>query len=205
LWKIHVLLNVLKTFLVLILIESFLDSWIFNLIILDSWFLKLKSWNSFSWAFCYHQNSLNQSWFNIMKLASIATTSSSSAATSFLFLVTTTLHSSLGFFSVFAPKLLDVFSANFLVSWPTKISRFFRADSVLLWLDMVTCMNWARVSSRLVVLWKILGPCWKVHRGPYWIDYQGVIFIVLADCRDLAGNLRILVGCILAFVDFPCN
>ena len=95
-WKIHVLLNNLKIFLVRISIESFLDSWIFNLIILDSWFLKLESWNlileswnqisldswsvldsilnSFSWAFChhlcYHQNSLNQSWFIIMKLAS---------------------------------------------------------------------------------------------------------------------------------------
>ena len=93
-WKIHVLLNVLKNFLVLILIESFHDSWIFNLIILDSWFLILETWflnleikfplnswsvldsilNAFSWAFChhlcYHQNSLNQSWFNILKLAS---------------------------------------------------------------------------------------------------------------------------------------
>jgi len=91
-----VLLNVLKKNLVLILIESFLYSWIFNLIILDSWFLKLESWNlileswiqisldswsvldsilnSFSWAFChhlcYHQNSLNQFWFIIMKFAS---------------------------------------------------------------------------------------------------------------------------------------
>ena len=99
----------LKNFLVLILIESFLDSWIFNLIILDSWFLKLESWNlileswnqisldswsvldsilnSFSWAFChhlcYHKKSLNQSWFIIiMKLAS---TQSSSLQESLIF------------------------------------------------------------------------------------------------------------------------
>jgi len=49
--------------------SSFLESW--NQTSLDSWILFLKS---FSWSFChhlcYHQNSLNQSWFNIMKLAS---------------------------------------------------------------------------------------------------------------------------------------
>ena len=98
-WKIHVLLNVLKT-----LFSTYLDwvfSWFLNLQLDYSWFLILDSWNlnletrflnreikfpldsrsvldsilnSFSWAFChhlcYHQNSLNQSWFNIMKLAS---------------------------------------------------------------------------------------------------------------------------------------
>jgi len=103
LWKLLVLLNVLKNFLILILIKSSLDSWIFEswiliLIILKSWILKsnfllilevfltqswthswmsssLLSWSDLDfWAFChhlcYHQNSLNQSWF-IMKLASI--------------------------------------------------------------------------------------------------------------------------------------
>jgi len=108
LWKL-VLLNVLKFFLILILIKSSLDSWIFEswiliLIILESWILNIDSWFLKSnfllifevfltqswthswvslsllswsdldfWAFChhlcYHQNSLNQSWF-IMKLAS---------------------------------------------------------------------------------------------------------------------------------------
>ena len=87
LWKLLVLLNVLKNFLILILIKSSLDSWIFEswiliLIILESWIflmkLSLDSWivldsilKSFSWAFChhlcYHQNTLNQSWFIIMK------------------------------------------------------------------------------------------------------------------------------------------
>ena len=60
-WKIHVLLNVLKNFLVLILIESFHDSWIFNLIIFYSWFLKLESWilkSNFSWF-------LKCSWLNL--------------------------------------------------------------------------------------------------------------------------------------------
>ena len=103
--KILVLLSFWKNFLILILIESFLDSWILS-IESWSWFLELESWNlileinfllnlevfltqswthswmsssllSWSvldfWAFChhlcYHQNSLNQSWF-IMKLAS---------------------------------------------------------------------------------------------------------------------------------------
>ena len=82
------LLNILKNFLVLILIESFIDSWILSLeswfLNLESWFLKLETWNlildswivldsilkSFSWAFChhlcYHQTTLNQSWFIIM-------------------------------------------------------------------------------------------------------------------------------------------
>ena len=86
-----------KKKLILILIESSFDSWIFEswiwiLIILESWILNLldeafsnfllnlsvNSWirldsilKSFSWAFChhlcYHQNILNQSWFIIMK------------------------------------------------------------------------------------------------------------------------------------------
>ena len=97
LWKLLVLLNVLKNFLILILIKSSLDSWIFEswiliLIILESWnqiyswSLKcshswmsssLLSWSDLDfWAFChhlcYHQNSLNQSLF-IMKLASTKT------------------------------------------------------------------------------------------------------------------------------------
>ena len=72
------------------LFSSYLDSWILSL---ESWNLILESWNqisldswsvldsiliSFSWAFChhlcYHQNSLNQSWFIIMKLASTGKT-----------------------------------------------------------------------------------------------------------------------------------
>ena len=101
LWKLLVLLNILKNFLILIFIKSSFDSWIFEswifiLIILESWFLKsnfllilevfltqswthswmsssLLSWSDLDfWAFChhlcYHQNSLNQSWF-IMKLS----------------------------------------------------------------------------------------------------------------------------------------
>ncbi|KAH1193400.1 hypothetical protein GmHk_19G054455 [Glycine max] len=55
-----------------------------------------------------------------------ATLSSSSTAKRFLFLVITALHSSLGFFSMFTPKLLDDFSANCLASWPTWISRLIR-------------------------------------------------------------------------------
>jgi len=83
LWKLLVLLNVLKNFLILILIKSSLDSWMFEswiliLIILESWIFLMKLsrdscivldsiLKSFSWAFChhlcYHQNTLNQSWF----------------------------------------------------------------------------------------------------------------------------------------------
>ncbi|KAH1189259.1 hypothetical protein GmHk_20G057063 [Glycine max] len=51
-----------------------------------------------------------------------------------LLLVMTALHSSFGFFSVLALKLLDDLSANFFASCPTWTSRFFMADSVLFWL-----------------------------------------------------------------------
>ena len=58
-----------------------------------------------------------------------------------LLLVITTLHSSLGFFSVLAVKLLDDLSANCFASCPTWTSRFFMADSVLFWLDIETYIN----------------------------------------------------------------
>ena len=83
LWKLLVLLNILKNFLILIFIKSSFDSWIFEswifiLIILESWFLKsnfllilevfltqswthswmsssLLSWSDLEfWAFCHH-------------------------------------------------------------------------------------------------------------------------------------------------------
>jgi len=64
LWKLLMLLNVLKNlFLVLILIESSLDSWILILIILESWFLKLDYWilNIDSW------NLILESWILILE------------------------------------------------------------------------------------------------------------------------------------------
>jgi len=84
-------------------------------------------------------------------------------------LVTTTLHSSFGFFSVFATKFPVDFSSSFLVNCPTWISRLFIADSVLLWLDIDTCINWVNVSFSLVVLSYKLGP-WLGGRldGALW-------------------------------------
>ena len=148
--KIHVLLSFWKNFLILILIESSLDSWNFNLeswswfleleslkLILDyrnqisSWTLKCSWFNLelilwflkiiifvimkcswlLSYAFChhlcYHQDSLNRSWF-IMKLASTISP----------FLMMTTLKSrntythffpsqSLSYFSIFSPFVFE--------------------------------------------------------------------------------------------------
>ncbi|KAH1221869.1 hypothetical protein GmHk_12G035191 [Glycine max] len=57
----------------------------------------------------------------------------SSTWIAFLLLVIIALHSSMGFFSVLAIKLLDDLSANCFASCPTWTSRFFMANSMLFW------------------------------------------------------------------------
>ena len=75
-----------------------------------------------------------------------------SALSLLLLLVKIVLHSSLGLFPVLVTKLLVDFLANCLANWPTCTSRFLITDSVLLWFDRETYINWVRVSSNLVVL-----------------------------------------------------
>ena len=112
-WKLLVLLNVLINFLILILIKSSLYSWIFEswiliLIILESWIFLMNleinldlelNLEIILWAFCHHQNFLNQSWFIIMKFAStispffMMTTLESRNTYTFFFLVDHSLNS----------------------------------------------------------------------------------------------------------------
>ena len=61
------------------------------------------------------------------------------------------------------------FLASCLASCPTWTSKFLIGNSVLLWLDMHTCLNLVNVSSSLVVVFYKLGP-WlggRLH-GPPW-------------------------------------
>ena len=93
LWKLLVLLNVLKNFLELIFIESSLVSWILSLeswswlflnldswkLILESWILNLDSWNlileslGFAWLLIlwHHQNNLGRHCFHNNKVFAI--------------------------------------------------------------------------------------------------------------------------------------
>jgi len=84
------------------------------------------------------------------------------------------INSSLGFFSVLATKLPMDVPANCLANWLTCTSRFLMEDSVFLWFDRETCMNWVSVSSNLVVLSYKSGPwlegllldfCWSHSQG----------------------------------------
>ena len=93
-------------------------------------------------------------------------------------LVRNALHFFLGFFLVLAPKILVDLSASCLASWPTCTFRFLMADSMLLWFDNETCINWVIVSSSLVVisyksgLWlegRMDGPSWSLLKlFPGW-------------------------------------
>jgi len=76
LWKLLVLLIVLKNFLILILIKSSLDSWILILIILESWILNLLD-ETFSWIFLLIlELFLTQSWNHSLGLFSSSLLSS---------------------------------------------------------------------------------------------------------------------------------
>ena len=84
-------------------------------------------------------------------------------------LVKTVIHSSLGFFLVLTVKLHVDLSFNYLANWPTCTFRLFMANSVLLWFDRETCINWLIVSCSLVVFSYTLGP-WlggRIDKSPW--------------------------------------
>ena len=84
--------------------------------------LKLKRFNH--WFKCWFSHQL------LFLFQHLLLSFSSSTLFANLLLVITALHSSFGFFSVLAPKLLDGRSTNCLASCPTWTSRFFMVDYV---------------------------------------------------------------------------
>jgi len=130
-----------------------LDNWL--LVLVGKTFSPLSLLSSFSsspsYLFLFSPSSMLTSSIAPLSLFSL------SAFSLIWLLVRTALHSSLGFFSVLAPKLSMDISANCLANWLTCTSRFLMANSVLLWFDRETYINWFKVSSSLVVFSYKLG------------------------------------------------